>query len=185
MAKANTNYAKLTRNPLGQHIKTLQTHCKIQPAHIEHRYPHVTTPWWKPLQVTTDSTSEEAIAQYRLIYIREDATYVYTDGSGIEGHTGAAAVILLAPSSQNSPILRKHIHYMGRDTENMVYAAELKGISLALQIIQNSSNTLHNKVVIFTNSQSALKWYTNLRTHQDSIFWSTSHRRELGRMIRT
>jgi ribonuclease HI len=146
-----------TINPLKHHVRTLQTCYKIQPKYIEHRYPYVTTPWWKPPQVTLDRTPEEATTQHGIICARKDTTCIYTDGSGIDGHVGAAAVVLLEPSSKTSPILRKRIHYMGKDTESIVYAAELKGISLALQTLQDDTHVLRNKVVIFTDNQSALQ----------------------------
>jgi hypothetical protein len=53
---------------------------------------------------------------------------VYTNGSGIKGEIGSAAVYLLLQQIRSA--------YMGPDTLSTVYAAELQGISLALQIAQ-------------------------------------------------
>jgi hypothetical protein len=53
---------------------------------------------------------------------------VYTDGSGIEGEIGSAAVCPLLQQTRSA--------HMGPDTLSTVYAAELQGISLALQIAQ-------------------------------------------------
>lgn len=82
---------------------------------------------------------------------------VYTDGSGIDGHIGASAVTLRSPRCESSPILQKRTQYMGKDTESTVYAAELKGIFLALQILQATPSPHCMKVIIFTDNQSALK----------------------------
>jgi ribonuclease HI len=46
---------------------------------------------------------------------------------------------------------------MGRDTESTVYAAELQGIHLALQILETSLDCQHSKATIFTDNQSALR----------------------------
>jgi ribonuclease HI len=46
---------------------------------------------------------------------------------------------------------------MGRDTESTVYAAELKGILLALQILEATPDLHHKKATIFTDNQSTLR----------------------------
>jgi ribonuclease HI len=80
-----------------------------------------------------------------------NTTCVFTDGSGINGHVGSAAVLLLAPNIQNSAILYKRSCYMGRDTESTVSAAELQGIYLALQILETSPNCQLTRATIFTD----------------------------------
>jgi ribonuclease HI len=107
--------------------------------------------------ITIDTTPEEAILQHRNICMAGNTTFIYTDGSGINGHVGSAAVVLQAPTSPNSPTLHKRSCYMGRDTESTVYAAELKGIHLALQILETSPDCHHSKATIFTDNQSALR----------------------------
>ncbi|KAI3526890.1 zinc knuckle, partial [Colletotrichum abscissum] len=57
-----------------------------------------------------------------------DATHIYTDGSGIDGHIGAATVC--ATTQQTSKT------HMGDDTTSTVYAGELQGIVLALEMAQ-------------------------------------------------
>ena len=50
---------------------------------------------------------------------------------------------------------------MGKDTEKTVYAAELQGIYLALQILHTSPEIRNTKAVIFADNQSALKTIRN------------------------
>ena len=47
--------------------------------------------------------------------------------------------------------------YIGRDVESTVYAAKLKGIFLALQIIEALPNRQYTKTTIFTDNQSTLR----------------------------
>jgi ribonuclease HI len=83
---------------------------------------------------------------------RGRALTLYTDGSGIEGRIGAAVVDL-----QN-----RHTHsQMGDDDTSTVYAAELRGIEMALNSTLNSidqwAEQAKNGLVIFADSQAALK----------------------------
>jgi ribonuclease HI len=145
------------KSPLYHHTKILRTHYKISHASLERRHPYIITPWWKPPLVTIDSTPEEAIAHHQDICSTGNTNCIYTDGSGINGHVGAAAVTLLTPTSPGSPTLQRRIFYMGRDTESTVYAAELQGIYLALQILEARPEPQLRKATIFTDNQSALR----------------------------
>ena len=71
---------------------------------------------------------------------------VYTDGSGIEGKIGSAAVCLLTQQTLS-------VH-MGSDALSTVYAAELQGISLALQIAQEHAdkNSERKDIAIYTDN---------------------------------
>jgi hypothetical protein len=73
---------------------------------------------------------------------------IYTDGSGIDGQIRAAAV------SQTTSETRKQ--YIGTESSNNVYAAELAAIKLSVDILQAALRT-YDKCVIYTDSQPAIK----------------------------
>ena len=149
---------------MSRHARVLQKRYQIHHLQLESRQPYIITPWWKPPLVVVASTPEEAISQHNSLYMEANNICVYTDGSGIHGHVGAAAVMILSTSdSESRPVLQKRTQYMGTDTQSTVYAAELKGILLALQILITSANTQHidKNFVIFTDNQSALKALQN------------------------
>ncbi|OQV11086.1 hypothetical protein CLAIMM_14983 [Cladophialophora immunda] len=105
------------------------------------------------------------MSQYNSLSEGSHTIYIYTDGSGINGHVGAAAVILSTLSSISSRVLQKGTEYMGTDTQSTIYAAELKGILLALQILITRTGPEYNdkNFIIFTDNQSALKTLQNPR----------------------
>lgn len=110
----------------------------------------ITPPWQRGPHTYIDSDADKA----RERHDREDATdkslSIYTDGSGIEGEIGSAAV---CPSIQQT----RSVH-MGSDTLSTVYAAELQGISLALQIAQDyvDESGERRQIAIYTDNQAAI-----------------------------
>ena len=97
-----------------------------------------------------NATAESARARHDREHAKGDSLSIYTDGSGIEGEIGSAA---LCPLTQQV----RSVH-MGPDTASTVYAAELQGISLALQIAQEyaSRNGARRNVAIYTDNQAAI-----------------------------
>lgn len=82
----------------------------------------------------------------RLRAVPSNSTFVYTDGSGIDNHVGAAAV---------SPLTRyTRIVYIGKSETSTVYTTELQGIKLALQIVDDDTEkgNKRDKVIIFTDN---------------------------------
>ncbi|KAK7177941.1 reverse transcriptase, partial [Paraphaeosphaeria sporulosa] len=85
---------------------------------------------------------------------RENATdqdlSIYTDGSGIDDRIGTAAVCPYTQQTRRA--------YLGPSTTSTVYAAELYGISLALQIAQEYAdrNGSRRNVAIYTDNQAAI-----------------------------
>ena len=99
------------------------------------------------------SYTEVAIKQY-------DATElgticIYTNGSYINNHIGAA---IIAPVIQISGIHTIRKKYMGISTTSIVYAAELRGLVLVLQILLDIHITVitPGKYTIFIDNQAAI-----------------------------
>ncbi|KAI0435648.1 hypothetical protein F4803DRAFT_299687 [Xylaria telfairii] len=85
------------------------------------------TPWWKGPTTHIREDAEKAESDHqRELESGRNTLLIYTDGSGIDGHTGAAAVCPRIRQTRKA--------YMGRDTVSTVYAGELQGINMALQL---------------------------------------------------
>ncbi len=111
--------------------------------------PTIAAPWWSPPKISIHETKEAARAHhedYRQRY--PDALAIYTDGSGIDGKIGAAAV---APQQGRAKKV-----FLGDKYTSTVYAAELKGIYLALKIAQQELGDSQREVLIYTDNQAAI-----------------------------
>jgi ribonuclease HI len=116
----------------------------------ESRKAFVQAPWQAPPEVTIEDRDIAVKSHDHILSKdpRERPLILYTDGSGIEGKIGAAVVDL-----QNH-----HAHsQMGDDDTSTVYAAELRGIEMALGSTAPWVTCVKNGLVIFTDSQAALK----------------------------
>ncbi|EGU81546.1 hypothetical protein FOXB_07941, partial [Fusarium oxysporum f. sp. conglutinans Fo5176] len=114
--------------------------------------PYIVPPWWQGPQTFIEASTEEAQARHdRITQDESDAIHIYTDGSGINGGVGAAAVCTTTQETKSA--------YMGDDTTSTVYAGELQGISLALQIAQEdrTKGNRRSKVMIYTDNQAAIR----------------------------
>ena len=93
---------------------------------------------------------EEAakVHQERLCQIPAQDLIIYTDGSGQNGHIGAAIY------SPTCSIIKGK--YMGTDDTHIVYAAELMAIQMAVTLFEEKINEYVN-VHIFSDSQAAIQ----------------------------
>ena len=146
------------KSPLDRFSNVLGEKYNIQLDRLEKRQQHVVPPWWRPPHTFIDASADAAIKQHDSI--DPQALRIYTDGSGINGHVGAAAV---APDLHFQDISTKRVAYMGTSTTSTVYAAELRGIELAFQIALDVHAKTNNpsKCVVFTDNQAAIQAMAN------------------------
>ena len=79
---------------------------------------------------------------------------IYTDGSGINGKVGSAAVI--PPQSQSTTQAgRAEFAYIGPDNEQNMYLAELQGIYMALRMF-NEDDQGYQRARVYTDNQAAI-----------------------------
>ncbi|KAK0369062.1 zinc knuckle [Colletotrichum limetticola] len=118
----------------------------------EHIPPFITPPWWQGPRIHIAGGTEQAEKEHeRCLENNTDAAHIYTDGSGIDGQIGAAAVCTTTQQTRKS--------HMGDDTTSTVYAGELQGIVLALEMAQadKESGNSRSKIFIHTDNQAAIR----------------------------
>jgi hypothetical protein len=110
----------------------------------------VTPPWQRGPHTYIDNDADKARERHDRECAANKSLSIYTDGSGIEGEIGSAAVCPLTQQTRS-------VH-IGPDTQSTVYAAELQGISLALQIAQGyaSGDGERKDIAIYTDNQAAI-----------------------------
>ncbi|QSS63105.1 hypothetical protein I7I51_00162 [Histoplasma capsulatum] len=108
-------------------------------------------------------SSKEAIKEHDIT--EPETVRIYNDGSSINDHVRAAAT---SPSLQNHSARRKQTQYMGQSSTSTVYAAELKGLVLALRLMLDTHTVgkTTRKYAIVTDNQAAISAIQNPTIHQ-------------------
>ena len=123
----------------------------IQPD-LEHITPYIRPPWWNltaSIEISPLNKDNAAKArQQRLQQMSRKDLVVYTDGSGHNGHIGAAMY--------SSTINLTKGKYVGTDKIHNVYAAELTAIQMATRLFEEKLDEYSN-VYIFVDSQPAIQ----------------------------
>ena len=122
-------------------------------ANVEKIYPFIRPPWWiPPIQVRIEPTKEKAKDLHDSIIATHtnetQSMHIYTDGSGINGHVGAAAYSPTTSDTQQQ--------YLGPETTHNVFAGELTAMKLATDMVGRNKER-YTYIVIYIDSQAAIK----------------------------
>lgn len=118
---------------------------------LEKRQQHIFPPWWIPPVIHIAESREAALEEHDKMVV--GTLRVYADGSKVKDHVAAAAVMQIT----GEWIVRTA--YMGRSTTSNVYAAELRGIGLALELVLDQSAATGDlrKCTIYSDNQAAVR----------------------------
>jgi hypothetical protein len=152
-ARASRVEREIENEPTQSHTKSrIQDEGGFDLERLEAITPHIVPPWWTGPSMYIEESAEKAEARHHCSTRSEpDAVHIYTDGSGIKGHVGAAAVSTTTHQTKSA--------YIGDDTVSTVYAGKLQGIILALQIAQEDRDrgNRRKKVLIYMGNQAAIR----------------------------
>jgi len=137
------------------HITDMET---IDPAFTDRR-------WTLPAKIDIADNREEAIERIGKEY--SDHTLVFSDGSGYKDMVGAAATA----TDENGHVFSRRKH-LGPIDEHTVYEAEVIGIALAVDIIQEMQAT--GKIAILLDNQSAITSMTKRKHHSGQYLVETA-----------
>lgn len=154
----NTTQDRARRSPRDTIRQELQRRPSPNGINQETIKAFIVPPWWQRPRFYIESNAEQAMKEHQKQQDHEmDAIHVYTDGSGINGHIGAAAVCTTTHETKST--------YMGTETTSTVYAGELQGIILALQLAQadRATGNKRSKLLIYTDNQAAIRSSANSR----------------------
>lgn len=139
-------------SPLETLTKRIERKTASKIENLEMIVPYSAPPWWIPPKLIIEGSKEKAEAAHKELIVTTKAKLIYTDGSGINGKIGAAAV--------GGGITGRA--YLGPSTSYTVYSAELYGIILAL-FMGFRTGYKDNHIIICADNQTALKAIANPR----------------------
>ncbi|GKT81881.1 reverse transcriptase domain protein [Colletotrichum tofieldiae] len=87
-----TNRESKAQSLLDQFLGILERKHNVQLDKLERRLPYVVPPWWTPPFVYINESIKDAIKEHDTT--EPGVIRIYTDGSGIDGHVGAAAATI-------------------------------------------------------------------------------------------
>lgn len=139
-----------TQKPVAESLRSPEEQAGARPRQARAHPPFITPPWRRGPHTYIDDDADKACNRHDTQCATGKSLSIYTDGSGIEGEIGFAAV---CPLTQQTCSV-----HMGSDTLSTVYAAELQGISLALQITQEyaDGDGERKDIAIYTDNQAAI-----------------------------
>jgi len=135
------------------HLTTLEYLARSYPEFVNNPLetikPYARPPWWIPsFTICIPPNKKAAKASHDQTIHDSDTISIYTDGSGIDGHIGAAAY---SPTTSQTQRL-----YLGSEANYNVYTAEISALELATTIAKEAPPN-YTKCVIYVDSQAAIK----------------------------
>jgi hypothetical protein len=110
------------------------------------------TTWQPPFQISIAASKEEAVEAWENREQERGELWVFSDGSGVEGKVGAAAVALVGEEVKET----RRMH-LGSLTDHTVYEAECVGVLLALDIIKSTASRHTQAARIFLDNQAVIR----------------------------
>lgn len=150
----NRDKQKTRLPPIQKTLQLFEEISQINPRKQEIIVPFLTPPWWTPPHIQIEESAGKAIKSHDKTTTNSQSLAIYTDGSGIDGEVGTAAT---------APTIKATLcTYMGPETTSTVYAAELRGIHMAL-LIANAFFQTHNPqdIYIYTDNQASIETLQN------------------------
>lgn len=121
---------------------------KLKPERVETITPVQHTCAYKPAtDIIIPSCKEEALIAAQRNH-RRNSISVYCNGSGYEGGIRASAVLYV-----NQREVAELKYHLGRDSQHMVYEAEIVGLLLAIHLLSNVETTLTQTITIGSDCQ--------------------------------
>ncbi|GFF61803.1 probable RNA-directed DNA polymerase from transposon X-element [Aspergillus udagawae] len=131
----------------------------------ESRKTYVLPPWEPPLQRIIEDY-DAALKTHDEICKDGNQLVIYTDGGGYQGQVGASAVCLRKQWTRQN--------HLGTEMDSTVYAAELDGIRMAMDIARDVSP---RSVTLFADGQAAIQAVQNPRRPSGQYILDTIYRK--------
>src|SRR5271168_2650149 len=124
--------------------------------------------WRQPFETRIPDMEEEALA---LNNDNMDDIKIFTDGSGLNGHIGAAAILT---RGFHPYIIARH--YLGPETKHTVYEGECVGQLLGLHLLNRLSSGLDVRTVTMAvDNQASISAHTSTKPGPGSYLISQIH----------
>jgi ribonuclease HI len=144
--KASTSTSKSHITPFEYIMRVFPQYTRGEMETIK---PFPRPPWWIPPFTTNEfGNKKSAKAKHSAQTHDPDTLCIYTDGSAINGHVGAAAYCPTTSETKRQ--------YLGTTQQHNVYSVELTGFELAIDIAKESP-THFTKCIIYADSQAAVQ----------------------------
>lgn len=154
-----------------RHITPLHDLMKLLPVHPD-RMEKISAvrlhPRWIPGIATSIDSNRQLAIERESSSARENRWRVYTDGSGVEGYIGAAAVLM--KGRETVATLR---YRLGRITRHTVYEGEGVGILLGLELVRTKlvSRRARDSVTFGADNQAAITATRLIKAAPSHYIW--------------